>query len=856
MMPLALLLALAPADLHTVDIQGDGDFLSIQAAVDGAADGDTILVHVPDDPKQLLAGFRITGKSLTVSSVGGAPVRDALYPEARQLVGPVSIQGLGQDQVVVLTGLHFNAPSSLVGNGAHAPGLWVTDCAGSVRVEDCTIRGPKASQALVPALEAVSALDLTVVDCIVAGSWQGGGTSGGAIRLSASRAAFYQSTIDGFDGLTVTGYDGLIRGGDGGFGIVLAERSFAWIGGCSVRGGDGGRAVCHIICDTEGGDGGVGVDCQPASVCMILDSPVAGGAGGAAGGGGTNVPGQDASSTQGLPFLVPGAQRRMEVPGTVRGNELATVRIVGVPGERATIQIGTLGGLRFLGWEWGVYLQRTPLAADIVDLGIIPASGEITGSVSLPSVGDDEVRTFFLQGVCRAVPNRFRLTPVVAVTVHGEGLPSILPGERVYVDSASAPGGNGRSWQLARSNLRAALRAAPVGPAEDPVEIWIREGRYTAAAPGGSVDAFFPLRDGVDLYGGFAGDELSLGERSPREHVTLIDADLNGDDTASGNRDDNATSLFVAGLSFDEQAYLDSVRLDGMTLRGTREGPAVALSGSAVFHDVIFHDNHGGSNADAGAICHGQVPTPLHQQTRIVVSRCMFAGNDGLFGGAIFMEMTPWEMFNPGSQSPPDVRIEGSIFVGNHSTVPSASFTRRPGGGVSIFDNVSGTPTVTVASNTFYRNTVSAVFAGTALGYNGFNSTTTLGTITNNIFWENFNLASTVHNEIRGFDVFGDVLRANCFTNPPGSGLGIDNTTDPPTFTNPLGADGISGTIDDDLTLAGSSLLVDRGGSEFIPTSMTVDYAGNPRVVDDPNAPNTGTGGPPHVDIGAYERQQ
>ena len=85
---------------------------------------------------------------------------------------------------------------------------------------------------------------------------------------------------------------------------------------------------------------------------------------------------------------------------------------------------------------------------------------------------------------------------------------------------------------------------------------------------------------------------------------------------------------------------------------------------------------------------------------------------------------------------------------------------------------------------------------------------------------------------------------------------------------NAAGPDGIRGTSDDNLRLRAVSPCVDAGRngglladradldldgdtSELLP----FDLDGNPRRVDDPNVPDTGSGVPPLTDLGAFERQ-
>lgn len=58
-----------------------------------------------------------------------------------------------------------------------------------------------------------------------------------------------------------------------------------------------------------------------------------------------------------------------------------------------------------------------------------------------------------------------------------------------------------------------------------------------------------------------------------------------------------------------------------------------------------------------------------------------------------------------------------------------------------------------------------------------------------------------------------------------------------------------------DYTLKRGSQAVDAGDSEAVPSGLTTDILGNPRLADDPIKPDVGPGPPPVVDIGAFEFQ-
>jgi len=126
----------------------------------------------------------------------------------------------------------------------------------------------------------------------------------------------------------------------------------------------------------------------------------------------------------------------------------------------------------------------------------------------------------------------------------GDGLPDECA--VLYVNGSAAPGGDGLSWERAFTSLQNALSAASGGAVK---EIWVARGTYKPAEPNGAREATFQLINGVGIYGGFAGDETSRTHRNPRENVTILSGDLNGDDEAarSGGSSDCCSPYWKPG---------------------------------------------------------------------------------------------------------------------------------------------------------------------------------------------------------------------------------------------------------------------------------------------------------------------
>jgi hypothetical protein len=80
------------------------------------------------------------------------------------------------------------------------------------------------------------------------------------------------------------------------------------------------------------------------------------------------------------------------------------------------------------------------------------------------------------------------------------------------------------SWENA-CGLQTALTAASAGK-----EIWVKAGIYKPATDTRFPEATFQLKEGVALYGGFAGTETTRDQRDWETHITVLSGDLGGDD--------------------------------------------------------------------------------------------------------------------------------------------------------------------------------------------------------------------------------------------------------------------------------------------------------------------------------------
>ncbi|MCH7994726.1 MAG: right-handed parallel beta-helix repeat-containing protein, partial [Planctomycetes bacterium] len=181
--------------------------------------------------------------------------------------------------------------------------------------------------------------------------------------------------------------------------------------------------------------------------------------------------------------------------------------------------------------------------------------------------------------------------------------------------------------------------------------------------------------------------------------------------------------------------------------------------------------------------------------------------------------------------------------TGNEAAVGGGIYTRA----VGVTYNLS------FMSGLIYGNTAGSdgggIFVRSSLGG------TQVLDLSNSILWGNSGSGSTEDNQLGFFctSTCENIIGYNCVQGWTGALGGDGNFGDDPGFVDPDGEDDRLGTGDDDLRVHVGSPVIDAGDNLSVPSNLTADFAGNPRFVDDPVAPDTGRGTPPIVDIGAFE---
>lgn|GEM_PF-2265152 len=395
----------------------------------------------------------------------------------------------------------------------------------------------------------------------------------------------------------------------------------------------------------------------------------------------------------------------------------------------------------------------------------------------------------------------------------------------IHVKPAGSDDANGLSWATAKATLQGALDTAVSGD-----QIWVAAGTYKPTSDYGlgigDRGKHFRAKNGVPIYGGFAGTETGLSQRDWEDNVTILSGDLDGDGAIS-----NGDAYAVFYQPDNITLILDGFTIMGGNWSGSPEfyegGGGIYCEGSSLeITNCTFRDNYGmGIFLYGGYIDDANIRNCLFERnkwsglhawffsTRIAVLNCKFRGN-GVSG--VWLD-------TPGGAA----EFTNCEFVGNAESYYGA-------GGVFCRTDAADFWNCTFTGN-----------AGGGLYCDMFYSTEpAIVELGNCILWGNGGPNFSADPEDVAYTItYSDI-------SPLQTGMGNINA-DPQFVRNPSpGVDGTWGTPDDDygdLRLRGDSPCLDEGSNALVPAGVTTDIDGLPRISDDDDD------GTPTVDMGAYE---
>ena len=363
-----------------------GPITSIQAGIDAANAGDTVLVKTGS-----YQGFTVIGKGLTITGELNHVVN---------VIGTMLIANLAAGSFVAVRGITVTVPFV---PGVLTPPPTLVNNAGMVWVEDCTIvdnnLGITFSGYQGHGVAVQNCVSVAFTRCSITGS--PGAPSGEGIHSDSSSVSIHDCTVRGADSAISVSQP--LAGGDG----ATVSGGFLFASGTTFRGGKGSPGVsiggpgiptvCH-----NGGPGGNGIrlsgSSPAADVLACSFVPGVGGLGQANHGCSDGAPGQPMVVSSGFVTTLTGVARHYSATSPVRGGQSTTLVFHGPVGEGAWIAYWTSPANVFLPSFLGPLLVGGP--PNLASMGTMPASEVLTVPITAPDPTPALTgMTFFSQSV-------------------------------------------------------------------------------------------------------------------------------------------------------------------------------------------------------------------------------------------------------------------------------------------------------------------------------------------------------------------------------------------------------------------------------------------------------------------------
>lgn len=220
--------------------------------------------------------------------------------------------------------------------------------------------------------------------------------------------------------------------------------------------------------------------------------------------------------------------------------------------------------------------------------------------------------------------------------------------------------GIGSSWANATGDLQYALSKAQPG-----TQIWIAEGTYlptqctTCNENDRSIS--FHIPEGVQLIGGFKGNEKKIGQRKWQKHLTR----LSGNIGQPGHFDNSYTVVLTHAVSQATEldgliiadGHADANKPSGHPFRSGgglfNDGSGIDVYSNPTLKNCLFLNNYA---LEGGAIFNDG----SFGEANPIITDCTFTSNQAVYGGGA--------IFNNGENGTSNPSITYSQFVNNEAT--------------------------------------------------------------------------------------------------------------------------------------------------------------------------------------------
>lgn len=310
-----------------------------------------------------------------------------------------------------------------------------------------------------------------------------------------------------------------------------------------------------------------------------------------------------------------------------------------------------------------------------------------------------------------------------------------------YVKPVATGTGDGSSWENASGNLQNMIDELAKNNQQNlPGEVWVAAGTYVPQVQvisGTTYSASFLMRDGISVYGGFAGDESSKQEREvgkmPWNFVnkTILEGSYYEHSKTSWNESNHKWTLtsdsrhvvFFSPLpSEGKNGFGKSTILNGVTIRGgyaqggegvadfmTDRGAGVYMGINATLEKCIVTENSSTGNGGAVYMYGGRVMNSLIYNNNAdgdggavyvdnagIVLASMLTNNSANNGSGAYLAHTG--NWTDGKPHPEYLILSTSVVSNNTSRLNGAVYCAK--GGVLMQNTITNNDCPTATDNT------------------------------------------------------------------------------------------------------------------------------------------------------------